>query len=92
MLCVNKLGLNWALRTQGSGAGPTWTLSRVFKEPFPPLEAAATEITREDSGSEEEPPVWKSGLASAFLSSACFEVRFSALWSPDGSVEKGSGN
>lgn len=61
MLCVNKLGLNWALRTQGSGAGPTWTLSRVFKEPFPPLEAAATEITREDSGSEEEPPrleVW----------------------------------
>lgn len=51
MLCVNKLGLNWALRTQGSGGGPTWMLGRVFKEPFPPLEAAATEITREDTGS-----------------------------------------
>lgn len=51
MLCVNKLGLNWALRTPGSGVSPTWTLCRVFKESLPPLEAAATEITGEDSGS-----------------------------------------
>lgn len=51
MLCVNKLGLNWALRTQGSGVSPTWTLCRVFKETFSPLEAAAAEITQEDRGS-----------------------------------------
>lgn len=56
MLCVNKLGLNWALRTQGSGVSPTWTLRRVFKEPFPPLEVAATEITQEERGSYEDPP------------------------------------
>ena len=37
--------LNWALRTWGSGVSPTWTLCRVFKESFPRLEAAATEIT-----------------------------------------------
>lgn len=51
MLCVNKLGLNWALRTQGSGVSPTRMLCRVFKEPFPTLEVTATEIIREGTES-----------------------------------------
>lgn len=64
MLCVNRLGLNWALRTQGSRVGPTWTLCGGFKESGLPTKPPSLKPLRKRVGPKRRPQPSSAGLVS----------------------------
>lgn len=70
MLCVNKLGLNWALRTQGSAGGPTRAACRASQGLFPPRKLPPWKSLEEMRDWKRSLPVWMCGRVDPCV--ACF--------------------
>jgi hypothetical protein len=71
MLCVNKLGLNWALRTQGSRLGPTWMLCGGFKESCLLLKSPLLKPLRKRVCPKRRPQPASVGLVSVSVECVC---------------------